>query len=139
MKHYLFLLILNIFIFQSGNSQSDPKQHAGWMQYASLPSRNVQSFIYSLATFTDTYTDLTGTTSLNNGEIWDDPTFIMPMAFPFEINGHAVTELEFYGVGALMQAPTSDPLVYTNIFAFEADLIDRGDLGNTSLSPISYK
>jgi len=100
--------------------------------------RSVQSFLYNFSSFTDTYTELTGGTSLNEGEVWDDPFYFMPLAFPFLINGNEVGELEFYGGGSLMRAPTEDPLVYNYIFPFEADLIDRGSFGNTSLSPISY-
>jgi hypothetical protein len=139
MKRMFPITLLCFLFIQCSFAQPAHKQQKAFLHHPSSSSRSVQSFIYTLATFTDTYTELTGATSLNNGEIWDDPTYIMPMAFPFMINNNAVTELEFYGGGSLMRAPTPDPLVYNYIFPFEADLIDRGANGATSLSPISYK
>jgi len=103
-----------------------------------IHSGNAQSFNYDFTTAIDTYVDLTGATSINNGEIWDQPTYIIPMGFPFELNGHAVTTFHFNGNGSSMASNTTVPFVVAEVFPFEVDLIDRGALGTTSLSPISY-
>jgi len=137
MKHLFTLLILGLLFIQLSDAQSDHKARSQSLQHSST-SRSVQAFIYNFTSFTDSYVELTGAISLNNGEIWDEPTYIMPMAFPFMINETDITELEFYGGGSLMRSLTNDPDVDTYIFPFEADLIDRGANGNTSLSPISY-
>ncbi len=139
MKRLISIPCLCLALIHLCNAQMITHKKEHLFHHPVTRSRSVQSFIYSLSTSTDTYTDLTGAISLNNGEIWDDPTYIMPMAFPFEINGNPITQLEFYGGGSLMRAPTSDPDFYNYLFSFEVDLIDRGANGTTSLSPISYK
>jgi hypothetical protein len=111
---------------------------------ALIPQSQVQrssgSFTYMLQTFNDTYTDLTGTTSLNNGEIWDDPDYIIPVPFPFYVNGNEVVVLAFAGTGALLLSPTGNPDYFELIIPFEADLMDRGALlGLSSESPLSYR
>jgi hypothetical protein len=138
MKRLLPSFLYCLFAISSLQGQADHKETTHAWQHAGPSVRTVQSFIYTLTSFNATYTEITGGTSLNAGEIWDEPTYIMPLAFPFVINGNPVTELEFYGAGSLMRSPTSDPFVYNFIFPFEADLIDRGAFGTTSLSPISY-
>src|SRR6186997_2562315 len=105
------LLYLILFLFGSilpGSAQTDEKENASQWQQASFSSRSVQSFIYTFSTSTDAYTDLTGATSLNNGDIWDDPEYNMHIPFTFMLNDNPVTDLAFYGLGDLMHAPTSD-------------------------------
>ena len=115
MKRLLPSFLYCLFIISTLQGQADHKETTrAW--HAGSSARTVQSFIYTLTSFNATYTEITGGTSLNEGEIWDEPTYIMPLAFPFVINGNPVTELEFYGAGSLMRAPTSDPLVYNFIF-----------------------
>jgi hypothetical protein len=83
---------------------------------------------------TGTYTDLTGATSLNQGQTWDDPDYILPVGFNFPFGGKNYSTIY-----------VSDGLIglnvdYDTVIAhYLADLIDRGDLTGTSLSPISYK
>jgi hypothetical protein len=138
--HRIPYLVLFLIAFTlPASAQTNKKKNARQWQQTTSNSRSVQSFIYALSTSTDTYTDLTGATSINTGDIWDDPEYNMHIAFPFMINGNPVTDLTFYGLGDLMHAPTADPDVETYIFSFETDLIDRGSNGLNSLSPISYK
>jgi hypothetical protein len=108
------------------------------VQWGSAQSRALSTFNYDLTTSVDPYVDLSGATSINNGELWDQPTYIVPMGFPFELNGHAVTSFHFNGSGSIMASNTTVPFVVAEVFPFESDLIDRGALGSTSLSPISY-
>ena len=99
----------------------------------------IQSQSYHLAVSSEPYHDLVGGIALIDST-WDDPAFIVPLGFNFEFFGETTTNLY-----------SSDPFVggifFTNldinalnlIFAFSADLIDRGyDIG-TILSPISFK
>jgi len=101
-------------------------------------SRQSGSFTYTLTTLSEPYNDLTGAISLNNGEIWDDPTYVVPIGFPFELNGNVIASLQFQGVGAFLSSPTSNPDIVTAVFPFEMDLIDRGDILGESQSPLSY-
>lgn len=103
--------------------------------------RSSGAFAYSLSTFTEPYTDLTGATSVNNGEVWDDPAYTISIPFPFVLNGNEISFLQLGGLqgGALLSAPTNDPEVFTLLFLFETDLVDRGYPAGPSLSPISVK
>ena len=103
-------------------------------------SRSSGTFLYTLTTTNETYTDLVNPISINNGEVWDEPDYFFPIGFPFELLEEPIDELEFAGSGSWMQAPSQIPFVYANLFPFEADLMDRGGLDDdeVSLSPISY-
>lgn len=92
---------------------------------------------YSFTNFTETYNDLTGTISLNNGEIWDDPAYALTLPFPFIINGVTLTSVNVSD-GFIIQNNTTNNIAQ-GLAAFSIDLIDRGNNGTTSLSPISYK
>lgn len=91
---------------------------------------------YTFNQITATYADLTGTTSLNNGAIWDDPEY--PLTLPFSININGVLINSFNVSDGFMVQNATTPIL--NVLApFSMDLIDRGDGGTTSLSPISFK
>ncbi|HZV70781.1 MAG TPA: T9SS type A sorting domain-containing protein [Saprospiraceae bacterium] len=101
------------------------------------------AFIYTLTTLNEPYTNLTGAISVNNGEIWDDPDYTVPVSFPFYILDTEITYLQMGGAGgggASFSSPTEDPDVMVIVFPFETDLVDRGYNDDIeSLSPISYK
>lgn len=99
-------------------------------------SFSVKAQNYTFSQITATYVDLTGTTSLNNGEIWDDPEYILVLPFPFFINGASMNSINVSD-GYITQNATT-PIIQT-LAPFAMDLLDRGDNGTTSLSPISYK
>ncbi len=100
-------------------------------------SARAQQFDYILTTSTDTYTNLVNATSVNNGQIWDEPQYFIFPGFPFEMLGHDILFFQFGGSGAAMVSPTADPQINTILFPFEMDLIDRGTGGSASQSPIS--
>lgn len=92
---------------------------------------------YTFSNLSGTYADLTGTTSLNNGEIWDEEEYNLTLPFALTINGNTSAAITlFNGVG--IQLLSTDELSY-GIAALSTDLQDRGSTGTTSLSPISYK
>lgn len=138
MKSFI-LLLSGFFFFNIAIGQSSLKK-VSFLSGQTQTAHRQGTFIYDLTTTTETYTDLTGTTSINNGEIWDDPEYVITLPFEFLLNETPVTSMQFFGLGSLLEAPTSEPDVYTYVFPFEADLLDRGELlGNESLSPIGYK
>jgi hypothetical protein len=136
MKHLCYLLLLFGFVL-SANAQS---QHKSPVFRPAEQANRSGAFLYSLSVTTDDYTDLTNPIDVNNGEIWDDPEYTVPIGFPFTLNGHDLTHLSFFGFGFLLAAPTSNPDIQVGVFPFEADLIDRGALEEIeSLSPIGYQ
>lgn len=95
---------------------------------------------YSFSLTTATYSDLTGATSINDSDIWDDPEYVIPTGFNFQIYNKTLDSLYFgVGVGGLLSDYWDDIIDPEYIIApFEADLIDRGDISGITASPISY-
>ena len=135
-KVYLFTFLATLFV--SALTLQSHAQKGNW-HFPENTSTSRSVFLYTLTTLNEPYTDLTGATSINNGEVWDDPEYVVPIGFSFELNGNPVTALQFFGSGSLMAGPTGDPEILTAVFPFEMDLIDRGEINGTSLSPLSYK
>ncbi len=138
MKRLLSCVMLCGLVVQWGSAQGNSKDSTGNSQFHRPKARALASFNYDFTTSVDPYADLVGATSINNGEIWDQPTYTVFMDFPFELNGHAVTSFHFNGSGSSLASYIQVPFVVAEIFPFESDLIDRGALGSASLSPISY-
>ena len=46
---------------------------------------NLQAQTYNFSVSTGTYTDLSGSTSLNNGSTWDEPEILLPIGFDFQL------------------------------------------------------
>lgn len=139
MQKTFLLFLLASFCLTLGTAQTSGKKDKHVLSGIESSSRNSSAFIYTLTVLNEAYEDLTGATSINNDELWDDPLYIVPIGFPFELNGHVLTAVQFYGVGALLAGQTSDPDVFTAVFPFEMDMVDRGQLSGVSASPLSYK
>ena len=137
MKKVYLLNLVVILSISVAPIQADAQKSNWHFPGNASPSRG--TFLYTLTTLNEPYSNLSGSTSLNNGELWDDPEYVVPIGFPFELNGNPVSALQFFGSGGLLGAPTADPDVLTAVFPFEMDLIDRGDINGTSISPLSYK
>lgn len=140
MKPLLSIVVLLCLIVCQGNAQVNHSTHHGLPESNSSSSRSVLDFNYDFDASVSTYIELNPALAepVNNGEIWDQPEYTIPMGFPFELNGHAVTSFHFDGSGSRMASNTQVPFVVAQVFPFESDLIDRGTIGGTSLSPISY-
>ena len=99
---------------------------------------DAQTYVFSYST--GTYSDLTGNTSLNNGNTWDDSTFILPLGFSFNFYGSNYSTVEVDCNGFV----SFDPGINTKMFCgFGADLMDKGDPSfgdgtGISKSDISY-
>jgi len=101
---------------------------------------------YSLSVSTSNYNYLSGTSSLNNGRTWDDPTFTIPLGFNFNYFGQQIdTVLIAYGFGGTLMMSLNGSGIASFLSPFGADLIDRGFNFTSgpnqagSLSPISYQ
>ena len=134
----LFLIAPFLLCLAATTTNAQALQKQGRFPLSQQTSRTSGVFNYNLSVLNEPYADLTGSTSINNGEIWDDPTYVFEIGFDFVLNGNTINYLEFDGLGAFMRSETADPDVDTYIFPFEIDLIDRGALTGASLSPISY-
>jgi len=110
-----------------------------------LITLNIQAQNYQFSVSTDSYIDLTGSTSLNNGVTWDDPEFAIPIGFEFQYFDSLYTQIfiedEAFG-GALSLNDSED--IVPMFIPYAADIIDRGydfvmdDYTQTSQSNISY-
>ncbi len=88
-----------------------------------------------------TYTPLANGTSVNNGALWDDTDYEVPLGFNFQLFGQTTASLYLYGdytANNVFGLPAADPSPL--IISYGADLIDRGiaAASTTSQSPISY-
>lgn len=87
-----------------------------------------------------TYTALTGTTSINGTDIWDEESYSVPLpaGFDFKLGGVPISIFNLdLSMGGFFQDPTSTLL--TGFTYGESDLVDRGFLDSLgSRSPISY-
>lgn len=96
---------------------------------------------YGFQKTTGFYSNLLGTTSLNNNTTWDDPTYEVPLGFSFDVYGNSYDTLYFeVGLGAeytFKKSFLANPLAFLG--AYSADLIDRGEYSGVSQSPIDYK
>lgn len=102
-------------------------------------TENTANLVYSFNLQSATYTPLTGAISLNNNTIWDDPSFVIPMPFAFNVQGQQVDSLVLDGLGGSLIGIKNGVPEFTVVAPFDADLIDRGYDSSISLSPISYK
>lgn len=88
------------------------------------------------------YQDLANSVSLNNGEVWDDPSFVVPLGFNFRYFDQQLDSLfldgEGLNVGAVLSSFNAQSIIQV-LAVNGADLIDRGYLADNSLSNISYQ
>jgi len=97
-----------------------------------------KAFNYSFVTDFGTYTNLTNATSLNNGQVWDDPSYVVNIPFTFILNGTTISSLSFdFGLGGVLGFESPNDIQF--LMPFDVDLIDRGYGSGTSLSPLSYE
>lgn len=93
-------------------------------------------FNYTFSTATDTYTPITGGTSVNGNTIWDDEIYTIPLGFNFTMDGK-VNDTVYTAEDNFLTIDSTSPV---NLFVFtDMDLIDRGNIdGVVTRSPISY-
>ncbi len=83
---------------------------------------------FELFVSSSTYAPLENSNSLNQGMVWDDPDWSLPIGFDFEYLGYNFDSLIFYGYDAygaeLLFKNTSDGSPDCQISAYMLDLID---------------
>ncbi|MBP6185772.1 MAG: T9SS type A sorting domain-containing protein [Saprospiraceae bacterium] len=134
---YAFLFFILIAVNANAQSEST-KSLSRW--HNGPVSTDRTAFLYSFTKETADYADLTDSISLNNGEIWDDPEYTIPVNFPFFYMGVEIDFLVLADIGGILYGYSDTNIDFAAVISpFYADLVDRGSLGATSLSPISYK
>jgi hypothetical protein len=102
---------------------------------------NAQNCDYNFTVSNNTYQDLTNAVSLNNGNVWDDPAYTIPVGFDFEVCGNVYTSIYItdLGYGGSLFSEQTPQGVLSIIVPFAQDIVDRGFGSSTSQSPLSYK
>lgn len=137
----ILALLLTVFFSVNANAQTSKKKDKKQFSPRNFTQNtayktNADPYIFTLDTVT--YQNLSGGTSINNGQIWDDPEYKIPIPFDFYMFGYKVDTLNFDGIGYVYDNVSGDS-IRTLIFLTGVDLIDRGDGTSTSVSPLSYK
>ena len=142
MKKTILLLISSVVILsKTAHSQNKKSGHF----YSQNPPSIQRSMAndYQFSALTGTYANLTNAISVNNGQLWDDPVFTIPIGFNFPLYNMTINQLSLGSGLGFMVSDTVDTInnyaFNYAILAFEADLIDRPTSPGQSLSPISYK
>ena len=101
---------------------------------------NAQS-IYEFETENSAYQNLTGSISLNNGEVWDDPGFTIPIGFNFNFGTYTFSTIYIleWSVGGVLSSSPVDGGIVPLFVPIGQDLIDLGFTSGVSQSNISYK
>lgn len=93
---------------------------------------------YTFTSFSDAYTPLENSTSLNNGQIWDDPEYNVPIGFQWTYYDVSTFQINFEGLGATLIVPNT-PSTANVLIPYLSDVIDAGYEDGESLSNISYQ
>ncbi|SRX52749.1 T9SS type A sorting domain-containing protein [Aequorivita sp. CIP111184] len=101
---------------------------------------NAQS-VYEFETENIAYQNLVGSTSLNNGEVWDDPGYTIPLGFNFTISSHTfdIIYIVEWSFGGELSNEQIDSGILTLISPIAQDIADLGLGSGISQSNISYK
>jgi len=96
---------------------------------------------YNFETENITYSNLTGSTSLNNGEVWDDPGYTIPLGFSFNFGTYTFSTIYIleWSVGGVLSSNPIDGGIVPLFVPMGQDLIDLGFTSGVSESNISYK
>ena len=90
---------------------------------------------YLFSTYTSTFETIQEATSLDGGQIWDDPTWTVPLGFTFYTANDTITTLYVGELGSTVYGIQDDSL--SDIFLPYFDDIANAD-NDTLVSPVSY-
>jgi hypothetical protein len=96
---------------------------------------NAQSYTFQVQT--RDYVHLPSPVSLNQGEVWEDTTYLAPLGFTFKFFGHDFN-YTYVGDGYIILWDTITDN-YGWVDAFFTEIMDKGTGTNASESPISYQ
>ncbi|MCB0430677.1 MAG: T9SS type A sorting domain-containing protein [Flavobacteriales bacterium] len=136
-KIYLTLLLVIVFIT---DEEAQNVKSEGWRMNNHSEQMDVAGNDYLFSYSTSSYVPLTGATNVNQGEVWDDPEYKVPIGFTFKLYDADIDTVYFgLGLGGLISTyvDTGYHADYL-IVPLEVDLVDRGVAEGQSKSPISY-
>lgn len=103
----------------------------------------VRAQAYNFTHFFSNYSNLVGSTSLNNGATWDDPDYVVPLGFTFNLFTTPINEIYVdgnLGLGGYLSSGICGAIDTVSLFVpYGPDIADRGFDNGTSMSNISYK
>lgn len=96
---------------------------------------------YELTVLSETYENLEGATSLNNGEVWDAPAFTIPIGFDFQLGPENIDTIfmsDDNTAGLLTTVLDVDEAPFGAFAPVLQDIVDRGLNTGVSQSPLSF-
>jgi hypothetical protein len=98
----------------------------------------LQAQNYTVTAFNEPYQDLSNSTSVNSGQIWDDDFYAIPIGFNFEVYGQNYSNIYIsdIGKGGGLSLHSNPQANYSFLSPIMQDILDKGT--NQSVSPISY-
>ncbi len=105
------------------------------------PGLHAQSSLpFTFTAFMQPYEPLNDAISLNNGEVWDDPDYTVPLGFDFNLLGVSSSEMTLeFGSGGILLPVADEVEHFALLAAYTSDLADRGLNTGVSQSAILYK
>ncbi len=97
---------------------------------------------YELTVLNEPYENLENATSLNNGDIWVDPNFTIPIGFDFQLGPNVINTIfisDDNSGGVISTIDDIDAAPFGAFVPVFQDIIDRGFNTGTSLSPLSFR
>lgn len=139
MKKLLALIFATSFAVGGLFAQSKLKQPHVVLFETEPNSGGGRTFSFDFSFDTVTWIALDNAISINDGDTWDDPNYIIEIPFPFYFLGRQLERLQMGDYGGLFYGLTNTLDTVAVIVPFNTDLIDRGYKDSISLSPLSYK
>jgi len=97
----------------------------------------VTSFPYQFSAFNETYMPLQNPISLDQGLVWDDPEYTIPLPFEWVIFEDTLTEIILGGPGSQLSQNYYLEDTVDVVFPYFADIINVND--SIVVSPIAYE
>lgn len=95
---------------------------------------------YSFTSRSEAYNNLTNAVSLNKGEVWDMPDYIIPIGFNFHYFNYIMDTLYFFdSAPSILSSSDLEGGFHNIVIPFGASIVDRGYPGPVSQSPLSYQ
>lgn len=96
-------------------------------------------FPYVFTAYTASYEPLSGATSINNNTVWTELNwYAVPIGFNFKIDTINTSLFSLQGAANIITDTNSDLVTTSSFILTDANLIDRGYGGSSSLSPMRY-
>ncbi len=95
---------------------------------------------YNFTVTNEAYQNLTGSTSLNGSQVWDDPDFTIPLGFSFQMSTHTFSTIYIpsWSYGGTLSSSLNLSGILPVLLPVGQDVIDLGFNSGSSLSNISY-